>query len=128
MRWLIRSFFKVVRAILGPFMLLWEKVSTPKGVVRSAEEQQRLDAQTSHLTLYQFRTCPFCMKVRRSINKMSLNIETRDAQKNPEHRQQLVRGGGVAKVPCLKIDRADGNATWLYESREIIRYLEQQYG
>lgn len=128
MKWLIRSFFKMVRAILGPLMLLWEKITTPKGTVRPAAEQQQLDARTRNLVLYQFRTCPFCIKVRRSIHRMSLNIETRDAQKNPEHRAQLLRGGGAVKVPCLKITDENGDTAWLYESREIIRYLAQQYG
>lgn len=127
MRWLIRSFFKVVRAILGPMLLVWEKLTAPKGIERSAEEQQRLDAETRHLALYQFKTCPFCIKVRRTVRRLSLNIETRDAQHSPEHREQLRQGGGALKVPCLKISDGNGD-TWLYESHDIIRYLQQQYG
>lgn len=127
MRWLIRTFFKTVRAVLGPFMLLWERISAPKGVARPPEQQQQLDAETRNLALYQFRTCPFCIKVRRTVKRLSLNIETRDAQHNAEHRQQLLRQGGKVKVPCLHIRDAQGER-WLYESGAIIQYLEQRYG
>ena len=127
MKRLIRTFFKAVRAILGPILLFWEKLTAPKGMARSAREQRQLDAQTRSLALYQFRTCPFCIKVRRTIKRLSLNIETRDAQRNPEHREQLLREGGAVKVPCLRISDEQGD-TWLYESGEIIQYLQRRYG
>lgn len=127
MRWLIRTFFKTVRAILGPVMLMWEKLSSPKGVQRPAARQQQIDAETDHLALYQFRTCPFCIKVRRTIKRLSLNIETRDAQHDAVHRARLQQQGGAVKVPCLLI-RDEQGERWLYESNAIIRYLEQRYG
>lgn len=126
MKWLIRTFFKTVRALLGPVMLLWEKLSAPKGVVRPPEQQQRLDEDTRHLALYQFRTCPFCIKVRRTIKRLSLNIETRDAQRPGPDREQLLQQGGRVKVPCLRI-RDEQGERWLYESNAIIEYLEQRY-
>lgn len=126
MKWLIRTFFKTVRALLGPVMLLWEKLSAPKGMVRSPEQQQRVDAETRNLTLYQFRTCPFCIKVRRTIKRLSLNIETRDAQRPGEYREELLRNGGAVKVPCLRVVEGQGER-WLYESGAIIAYLEQHY-
>ena len=61
MKWAIRIFFRTLRIILIPFMLLWEMITTPRGIVRPAEEQQRVDEQTRNMVLYQFRTCPFCM-------------------------------------------------------------------
>lgn len=127
MKWLIRTLFKAIRAVLGPILLVWEKLSAPKGIARSAVEQRQLDAQTSALALYQFRTCPFCIKVRRTIKGLSLNIETRDAQRNAVHREQLLREGGAVKVPCLRISDEQGD-TWLYESGEIIQYLQRRYG
>ena len=126
MKWLIRTFFKTVRALLGPVMLLWEKLSAPKGVIRPPEQQQRLDDETRNLTLYQFRTCPFCIKVRHTIKRLSLSIETRDAQRPGVHREELLRKGGMIKVPCLRVVDEQG-ARWLYESGAIIEYLEQRY-
>ena len=127
MKWLIRTFFKAIRAILGPILLLWEKLTAPEGVARTVEAQRQLDAQTRALALYQFRTCPFCIKVRRTIKGLSLNIETRDAQRNAQHREQLLCQGGAVKVPCLRISDEQGD-TWLYESGEIIQYLQRRYG
>jgi glutaredoxin len=125
MKWLIRTFFKTIRLILGPVMLAWEKLATPKGVARSPDDQAAMDQRTAGLTLYQFRTCPFCIKVRHNIARHSLNIERRDAQHDPASREQLAQGGGQVKVPCLRISETDGQVTWLYESNVINRYLDQ---
>ncbi|MCK4743958.1 MAG: glutaredoxin [Sulfuriflexus sp.] len=123
MKWLIRAFFKTLRAIIGPIMLLGDWITTPRGVERSDTAQEQVDAITANMTLYQFKTCPFCIKVRRSIKRQSLNIEHLDAQHNNEHREQLMQGGGQIKVPCLKVIDDEGNANWLYESNDIISYL-----
>ena len=128
MRFLIRSFFKTLRLVLGPFMLLWEWLTTPKGVSRNPEAQQLVDQRCRQLALYQFRTCPFCIKVRREIRRLSLPIEVRDAQHEGEHRSALEAGGGRAMVPCLKITDAQGKSEWLYESGKIIHYLQGEFG
>jgi len=123
MKWFFRIFFKTVHAVLGPVLLLLDKLTTPRGIVREAHEQQRVDQRTRNLVLYQFQTCPFCIKVRRAMKRLSLNIETRDAQKDPVSREQLLQGGGKIKVPCLKITSDDGTVRWLYESDDIVEYL-----
>ena len=127
MRVVIRYFFRTLRLILTPFMLLSEKLSTPKSVSRSAEEQARADEASKDLALYQFKACPFCIKVRKEIARLGLNIETRDAQHNPEHRAALEAGGGRIKVPCLKIQQDDGSERWLYESDEIKAWLQERF-
>ena len=124
MKWVIRTFFRTLRRIIGPVMLLLDKLTTPKGVKRPLDKQQRLNQKTQYITLYQFKTCPFCMKVRREIKRQSLNIELRDAQHDEHHRQQLLNGGGQIKVPCLKIKAKDGTHRWLYESSDVIQYLK----
>ncbi|WP_083026360.1 glutaredoxin family protein [Vreelandella lionensis] len=128
MRILIRYFFRGVRVLLAPVMLISEKLSTPKAVERTSEEQAQVDAACQQLALYQFRTCPFCIKVRKEIARLGLNIELRDAQLDPAHKQALREGGGKVKVPCLKITDDAGQATWLYESDEINRWLHQRFG
>lgn len=127
MKFFFRYFFRTVRVVVGPFILLWEKITTPKGIIRSAEQQQQVDAQTGALVLYQFKTCPFCMKVRREMHRLSLNIELRDAQKNPQHRARLLQDGGQIKVPCLKIANDKENNQWMYNSNEIIQYLHNRF-
>ena len=42
MRMLIRYFFRGVRLVLAPFMLISEKLSTPTSVERSPEEQAKI--------------------------------------------------------------------------------------
>ena len=128
MRILIRYFFRGVRVLLAPVMLISEKLSTPKAVERTPEEQAQVDAACQQLALYQFRTCPFCIKVRKEIARLGLNIELRDAQLDPAHKQALLEGGGKVKVPCLKLTDDAGQATWLYESDEINRWLHQRFG
>lgn len=127
MRWAIRIFFRTLRIALIPFMLLWERLTTPKGIVRAPQEQQRVDEQTRHMALYQFKTCPFCIKVRREIGRLSLNIELRDAQHDEQHRAALLQGGGTLQVPCLRIFDAQGNSQWMYESDVINAYLHERF-
>ncbi|VAW79840.1 Glutaredoxin [hydrothermal vent metagenome] len=127
MKYFIKMFFKLVRLIAGPFMLLWEWAAAPKGVVRPEAEQQRVDDASRHLALYQFRTCPFCIKARHALKRLSINIERRDAQKNMQHRQALLEGGGMVKVPCLKITDDNGQTIWLYESDRIIDWLNERF-
>ncbi len=127
MRFIIRYFFRLVRAILGPVLLLWNAITSPKGIIRSTEAQQAVDEKTKQLALYQFTSCPFCIKVRRAMKRLSLNIELRDTQHNPTFREQLLEGGGEIKVPCLRITKDNGETTWMYESRDIINYLEKEF-
>ncbi|MDP2135849.1 MAG: glutathione S-transferase N-terminal domain-containing protein [Sulfuritalea sp.] len=127
MKTLVRNFFKLLRIVLGPFMLLWERLSRPHGVVRTPAAQDAVDRQCRNLVLYQYRTCPFCMKVRREIHRMSLNIAMRDAQQPGTNRDELVLGGGQAKVPCLKITDQSGASEWMYESDRIISYLNGRF-
>src|SRR3989338_7774052 len=94
---------------------------------RLPAEQAKVDQQTSRLALYQFKACPFCVKVRFAMKRLSLNIVTRDAQHNPQHKKELTEQGGQHMVPCLRIEKENGTAQWLYESAEIIRYLKEQY-
>ena len=72
MKWLFKTFFKALRVILGPVLLLQERLATPKGLVRSSGAQQAVDMQCRNLALYQFKTCPFCIKVRQEMRRLSL--------------------------------------------------------
>jgi glutaredoxin len=127
MKSMIRLFFKTLRILLGPFMLLWEWLSRPRGIVRPAEAQVDVDRQCRDLALYEFQTCPFCIKVRQEMRRLSLPIERRDAQHEGTHRDELVAGGGKAMVPCLRITDATGQVEWLYESTAIINYLRGRF-
>ena len=114
-----------IRWILGRLILLFDWLFQPKGVERDPELQSKFDIQSANLALYQYKACPFCVKVRRAIKRNSLNIEVRDA-KIPLNKDELHTQGGQPKVPCLRIQEADKDI-WLYESSDIIQYLEQRF-
>lgn len=117
----------VVRWILGRIILLLDFIFTPRGVKRSAEQQQLVDQQCSKLALYQFVACPFCVKVRRQMKRLSLTIECRDAKNSEQFKSELSELGGRHKVPCLRIEHACGDVQWMYESSDINAYLTKQF-
>lgn len=127
MKWLFRTFFKTLRLILGPILLLRERMSAPEGVIRSPEAQREVDRQCAGMALYQFRTCPFCIKVRQEMRRLSLNIEKRDAQHDAANRAALLQGGGKSSVPCLWLRDEQGRERWMYESGDIIAYLRERF-
>lgn len=117
---------KLLRQGLGRLIIFISFFVLIKKQKRSPEEQKCVDSATEKLSLYQFYACPFCLKTRRALTRLNLNIKTRDAQKNPA-RAELLNGGGEIKVPCLRIDKND-ETIWMYESSDIIQYLEQRFG
>lgn len=124
---MVKAFFKALRMALGPFMLLWEYLTRPRGIKRPLELQQRIDRECQDLALYQFRTCPFCIKVRQEMRRLSLQVRCLDAQHDGVHRDELLRGGGAVKVPCLCITSPSGEFQWLYESGKVIEYLRERF-
>ena len=127
MKIIVRTFFKTLRLVLGPMMLLKENITRPKGLVRAQAAQEAVDQQCQSLALYQYKTCPFCIKVRQEISRLSLNIQRIDAQHEGADRQQLLKYGGQTKVPCLRITDPTGSSQWLYDSEKIAAYLRARF-
>lgn len=127
MKTVIRAFFRTLRVVLGPFMLLKERLTQPAGAQRAPEAQAAVDLQCQSLALYQFSTCPFCIKVRQEMRSLSLPIEKRDAQHDSTNREQLLQGSGATKVPCLQITEANGQTRWLQDSGAIVAYLRERF-
>ncbi len=123
-----RTFFRGIRRVLTPVMLIGNRLTRPRGVARPAHEQAEVDASTRRLALYHFPACPFCIKVRRTMDRLSLDVELRDAQPEGEHRRTLEAHTGRTKVPCLRIEHDSGEVEWLAESDDIIAWLEARYG
>lgn len=116
-----------IRWFLGKIILTLNFLTPPRGIKRTPDEQAQIDKQTHQLALYQFHACPFCIKVRRAMKRYSLNIELRDAKNDQGFRQELLEQGGRIKAPCLRIMNEDGSVSWMYESNDIIRYLEKKF-
>lgn len=119
--------FKPIRWILGQIIIFIDWVTRPKPVQRSADTQTEINQQTEKMALYHFKMCPFCVKTRRQIHRLALNIESRDARNDPKWNKELINDGGKYQVPCLKIIATDGSVEWLYESTEINLFLNKKF-
>jgi glutaredoxin len=117
----------LIRKVLGQIILFFDRITSPTGIVRPPEYQKKVDQRTQHLILYQFEQCPFCVRVRRVIQRLSLKIELRDTQKNSKFHDELLAGGGEIQVPCLRIEKDDGSVQWMYESANIILFLRERF-
>jgi glutaredoxin len=113
----------LIRWFLRKLILTANALFPPKTVTRTPEEQAKIDKLASNLILYQFEACPFCVKVRRALKRLGMNVELRDAKQGTPGSDELLKGGGKIQTPCLKIREADGSIRWLYESTDIIQYL-----
>ena len=85
--------------------------------------------------LFQTYTCPFCGMVSRFLDTKGIDIPRRDIARDPDARAELVQGGGRPTVPCLKITVSAAESTsqaqevqWMYESMDIMRYLNDKIG
>jgi|TARA_B100001245_G_C22867267_1_gene417102 glutaredoxin len=121
----MRTFLKLLRESSGRLIILIDWIFRPSIIKRSDEDQSKVNQQTKVLKLYQFYACPFCVKARRTIKRLNLQIETRNAQEG-EYRTELEINGGKILVPCLKVEYA-GEVNWIYESNDIIKYLEERF-
>ena len=117
---------KLIRYIVGKILLFLNSLTLPSPVKRDSEDQKRVETELKKYSLYQYAACPFCIKVRRALHRLNLGVEIRDAKNDP-HKGELLLGGGRTKVPCLRIEE-DGHVNWMYESNDIIRFLDQKFG
>jgi glutaredoxin len=118
---------QLIRLILGRLILLLNWLFTPLSVSRDSGLQASVDQQTISLKLYRYMACPFCVKARRAMKRHALSIETQDVKRNESAKRELLAGGGVLKVPCLRIEDERGETEWLYEPADSIRYLESWF-
>ena len=51
-------------------------------------------------------------------------IDLRDVS-TANHHQALLAGGGKGQVPCLRVQSVDAEDRWMYESDDIISYIQQ---
>ena len=124
----MKYIFRAIRWPLGQLVIFIDWISRPETPGYSADKQAELDAKTSSIKLYHFKQCPFCVKTRRTIRRLGLNIETRDARNDPQWNRELINEGGKYKVPCLRIVNDDDSVEWMYEAGNINQYLDHRFG
>jgi glutaredoxin len=118
---------KALRNGLGMIIVFVSWLTQPKKIKRNETDQAQAQENTRGLALYQLYACPFCVKTRRAIHRLNITIEIRDIGKQASYRQELEQQGGRVKVPCLRIED-QGEVRWMYESDDIISYLNQRVG
>jgi hypothetical protein len=74
-------------------------------------------------TLYHFWGSFFSYPVRKVIYEMGLDMPFKDVLLDKDAYADLVQLGGKDRVPCLRIETPSG-VKWMYESRDIISYLQ----
>lgn len=117
---------KAVRNGLGQVIIFADWLTRPKPMKREVAKQVEVDEILKGYSLYQFRACLFCIKVRRTLHKLNLSVILCDAKNDSQARQALAEQGGKIQVPCLRIEQ-DGKVQWLYESKAIIEHLNKTF-
>jgi len=115
---------KAIRWPIGQLILLLNFTFSPRSPKRAPYAQSKIDDKTRSLSLYQLPSCPFCVKVRRTMKREGLKIELRNISGENKFSEELVREGGQRKVPCLRIEKKDGQVQWLYESSDVVAHLQ----
>lgn len=83
------------------------------------------------LELYQAEGCPYCVKVRSKLTELGLSYVIHNPRtakrdnRNEQPYEDLMSIGGKDQIPFL-VDKERGES--LYESDDIVDYLEQHYG
>jgi glutaredoxin len=87
----------------------------------------KIEQETKDWRLYQLVACPFCVKVRRELVRLGLDLRVFDI-KDPKFHAELMAGGKIDQVPCLMIPSSTGGEVkWIYESDEIISFLQTRF-
>ena len=106
------------------FELLLARLTGRSPAPIDARTQYLLKRKTRGMVLYQLSACSKCCQVRRVIRERQLPLEIRNADRFEIYRNEMVRGGGKADVPCLHFVDQRGEAHWIYEPKQIIQTLE----
>lgn len=123
----MKYIFRSLRWVLGYIIYIIDWITRPSKPKHSPARKALLDEATSRMALYHFKLCPFCVKTRRKVRKLGLDIELRDARNDPKWNSELVEKGGKYQVPCLRIINSSGEDKWIYESTQINEYLDQRF-
>lgn len=118
---------KLLRNGLGNIIVFIDWLTRPSKMQRTEQEQKAVDQALEGLTLYQLYACPFCIKTRRTLHRLNLSVAVKSVAAGSPYRQELEQGGGKIQVPCLRISQ-NGKDEWMYESSDIIEYLNQRFG
>ena len=119
--------FLPIHLIVGGLIRLVDILTTPGSIKRDEATQKAIDERCKNLTLYYYPSCPFCVRVKRQMKRLNLDIRKIDPRKDKEAMKNLQQQGGKVQVPCLQITADDGSSGWMYESADINEYLVKEF-
>lgn len=93
--------------------------------IGAAVTEERRRAPDRPLELYDFEACPYCRRVREVLTELDLDYVARPVAHGSPRREELRRLGGKVQAPFLRDPNTD---VALYESADIIDYLNRTYG
>lgn len=105
------------------FAALSSAVRPKGGRVREGLENRQQPAELP--VLYNFELSPYCRKVREKFNELNLDYRVENVARRSTRRPELIERGGKMQVPYL-VDPNTG--VEMYESDDIVEYLEEEYG
>lgn len=117
----------LTRHIKGKTLGLVDRFLPVKPIERPAEEQTLLNRESRRMHLYYSRQCPSSISVKRYLERAGLHPVTKEVERADAYRNELVKGGGESRVPCLRICTRSGDR-WIYSPEAIINYLEKRLG
>lgn len=81
------------------------------------------------LELYEFVQCPYCERVRQTLKRLHIEYTSRivGADESDANCAKLLELGGKRQVPFLVDSTDPNNVIMMYESGDIVKYLEERY-
>lgn len=64
----------------------------------------------------------------RVVGQLKVDVDVRNIWADSAHREALQSATGRGTVPVLRYTNDEGDEVWLPESRDIIAFLNQEYG
>ena len=117
---------KLFRRVIGMAVYCLEILTRPQPMQRSERERKLHAAELKGLRIYDYRSCPSSLALRRALHRLNLDIQYCDIRKCPVHLDALLAQYGRIHVPLLRIDSPHG-PQWLDDVQQIIQYLNQRF-
>lgn len=116
----------VTDQLKGLFWGLYDKYFDVPAVARTNEEQSSLDRESRRIQLYFYRNCCDSVKIKRHCKYLGLRVVEKDVERVNSYRNELLKGGGAIKVPCLRVEGRKGTK-WYYHQEDIQKYLDKRF-
>jgi hypothetical protein len=112
-------------SLIGKIIRPLENLFLPKNKLSEFERKQKTE-RLQGCSLYHFQLSPYSFRVRKALAQSGAAIPMRDTLECDIAYGELMAGGKRDRVPCLRIEAPGKPTEWLYESKDIVAYLDQR--